>query len=129
MTEIRSEKLFFKKGDLKSNDAINLNIEEKIKIKIKNRNIIDNLSQQKKYANENFNCKSETALWKAVILQSLVDLRSRSKKKMAKVNRVKSILWLNLSNKDFVTACSYADLDPLYVWEKSQLIKNSNPLN
>ena len=128
MTEIRSKKLFLRKGDLKNKSATNLNVGGKVKIKINNHNIIDNLARRRHYANDNFNCKKEIALWKGVILQSLVDLKSRSKKKMAKVNRIKSILWLNLSNKDFHTACSYADLDPLYVWEKSQIIKNNNPL-
>lgn len=99
----------------------------KTTIKINNCNKIDSLIQQK-YANDNFDCRREISLWKGVILQALVDLKSRSKKKMAKVNRVKSILWLNLQNKDFLIACSYADLDPLYVWEKAQILKKNNPM-
>lgn len=129
MTKTNPEKLFFKKESLKNKASINLEKQSKIKIKVKNHNILDNFIYQKQYANDNFNAKKEIALWKGVILQALVDLKSQSKKKMAKVNRVKAILWLNLQNRDFLIACSHADLDPLYVWEKSQIIKNNNPLN
>ena len=71
--------------------------------------------------------ESSVCLWKAVIMQALVDLGSRSNKKMAKINRVRSILWCNLNNKDFLTVCSYAELNPYYVYQKVQKIKKENP--
>jgi hypothetical protein len=124
MKETISENYF-----LSGSDLINsVSIKVKSKNKINSSSVIDNMIKQKKFANDNFDCTREISLWKAVILQSLVDLKSQSKKKMAKVNRVKSILWLNLQNRDFLLACSYAELDPLYVWEKAQIIKKNNPM-
>jgi hypothetical protein len=74
------------------------------------------------------NRKRETSLWKAVVMQALVDLASKSNKKMAKIHRIRSIMWLNLLNKDFLTTCSLASLDPYYVYQKAQEIKSQNPL-
>jgi len=67
-------------------------------------------------------------LWRRVIYQAILDLKSLSKKEMAKVNRIKSVLWFNLSREDFQLICYYADLDPFFVWEKSQKIKKNNTL-
>ena len=77
---------------------------------------------------ENVNYKKEKALWKAVVMQALVDMASQSSKKMAKINRVKSILWANLANKDFLTVCSFAGLDAFYAYQKVLRIKKDNPL-
>jgi len=68
---------------------------------------------------ENQNCQ---ALWKAVILQALLDLKSISKKKMAKCNRNQADKWLNLHNKDFLRVCGLADLDPEYVINRKKRI-------
>ena len=68
----------------------------------------------------------EEALWKAVILQAFIDMKNNSKKKLANTFRVKATLWFNLKNKDFITVCHYANLDPKYVWEKAEIIKNNN---
>ena len=75
-----------------------------------------------------FNLKKsrEEALWKAVILQAFVDLKNNSKKKLANTFRVKATLWFNLKNKDFLTVCYYANLNPYYVWKKAEAIKNCN---
>ena len=79
-----------------------------------------------KYSNDNLYYKSEIALWKAVILQALVDLQTTSKKKIATTYRVKALMWFNLKNEEFLTVCNYAGLDPKYVYQKAQKIKNSN---
>lgn len=79
-----------------------------------------------RYSNDNLYFKSEIALWKAVILQALVDLQSNSKKKIANTYRIKALMWFNLKNKEFLTVCNYAGLDPKYVYEKSRLIKENN---
>ncbi|MFC1659528.1 hypothetical protein ACFL0U_03115 [Pseudomonadota bacterium] len=70
----------------------------------------------------------EIALWKAVIMQALVDLGSKSSKKMAKIHGIRSIMWFNLTNRDFLTVCSFASLNPYYVYQKAQGIKEGNPL-
>ena len=52
--------------------------------------------------NENDTFKGEIALWKAVILQALIDLQSQSKKKIATTYRIKALMWFNLKNQDFI---------------------------
>lgn len=79
-----------------------------------------------RYSNNNLYFKGEIALWKAVILQALVDLQSNSKKKIANTYRVKALMWFNLKNEEFITVCNYAGLDPKYVYEKAQNIKNQS---
>lgn len=68
---------------------------------------------------KNQKCQS---LWKAVILQALLDLKSISKKKMAKCNRNQANKWLNLHNKNFLRVCGLADLDPEYVMNHKRRI-------
>ncbi len=75
-----------------------------------------------------YNAKKIVALWKSVILQGLIDLASRSSKKMAKINRIKSLMWFNISNQDFQQVCTNACLDSEYVHKKALQIKKNNPL-
>jgi hypothetical protein len=89
--------------------------------------IANNYDNQYRLSEEITTKESGVCLWKAVIMQALVDLGSRSNKKMAKINRVRSILWCNLNNKDFLTVCSHAELNPYYVYQKVQKIKKENP--
>lgn len=89
--------------------------------------IANHYSNQYKLGEEITNKGSEVCLWKAVIMQALVDLGSHSNKKMAKINRIKAILWCNLNNKDFLTVCAHAELNPHYVYQKAQKIKKENP--
>lgn len=79
-----------------------------------------------RYSNDNIYYKGEIALWKAVILQAMVDLQSNSKKKIANTYRIKSLMWFNLKNEDFLTVCNYAGLDPKYVYEKAMKVKENN---
>lgn len=95
--------------------------------KKKYRPIANDYTNQHWLSEEITTRESGMCLWKAVIMQALVDLASRSNKKMAKINRVRSILWCNLNNKDFLTVCSYAELSPCYVYQKVQRIKKENP--
>ncbi len=68
------------------------------------------------------------ALWKSVILQAFIDLKNNSKKKIANTYRVKATLWFNMKNKDFLTVCEYANLNPKYVWDKAEKQKEKNYL-
>lgn len=79
-----------------------------------------------KYNNNNTYYRGEIALWKAVILQALIDLQSNSKKKIANTYRIKALMWFNLKNEEFLQVCNWAGLDPLYVYEKSQIVKQNN---
>ena len=76
------------------------------------------------FSDENNN--REQSLWRAVILQAFVDLKNNSKKKIANTFRVKATLWFNSNNKDFLKVCSLANLDPDYVLDKANIIKNNN---
>lgn len=72
------------------------------------------------------NVSQNISLWKAVILQSLIDLASNSKKKIAQSYRFKALKWFSPDNKDFLRVCSLADLDPMYVLDKVKAIKLSS---
>ena len=96
-----------------------------------NNNVNNNNKNNEKdfnyrYSNNNLYFKSEIALWKAVILQALVDLQSNSKKKIANTYRIKALMWFNLKNEEFITVCNYAGLDPKYVYEESRIVKENN---
>lgn len=92
----------------------------------KSKSIEENTDFEYRYSNDNLYFKSEIALWKAVILQALVDLQSNSKKKIANTYRIKALMWFNLKNEEFLTVCNYAGLDPKYVYEKSRIVKENN---
>ena len=92
----------------------------------KSKSIEENTDFEYRYSNNNLYFKSEIALWKAVILQALVDLQSNSKKKIANTYRIKALMWFNLKNEEFLTVCNYAGLDPKYVYEKSRIVKENN---
>ena len=42
-------------------------------------------------------------------------------------NKIRSILWCNPNNKDFIEVCFLAGLDPWYVYKKATEIKIKNP--
>ena len=55
-------------------------------------------------------------LWRAVILQAILDLKNNGHKIMDKVNRIKAILWINLNRKDFIDVCQMANMNPQSVY-------------
>ena len=55
-------------------------------------------------------------LWRAVILQAILDLKNNGHKVMDKVNRIKAILWINLNRKDFIDVCQMANMNPQSVY-------------
>ncbi|MDD2840324.1 MAG: hypothetical protein PHY80_04345 [Rickettsiales bacterium] len=57
------------------------------------------------------------SLWRAVILQALLDIKSNSNNDMTNVNKAKAILWINLNKKDFLDVCHRAELSPEKVYE------------
>ena len=111
------------------NENIDFDTKTTGKNKIKNKCNKQNTNEEDfnyKYSNDNIYYKSEIALWKAVILQALLDLQTTSKKKIANTYRVKALMWFNLKNEEFLTVCNYAGLDPKYVYAKAQLVKSNN---
>lgn len=107
---------------------LNFNDDEKPHKKFKKNNPIESCENDfhYKYSNDNLYYRGEIALWKAVILQALVDLQSNSRKKIANTYRIKALMWFNLKNEEFITVCNYAGLDPQYVYEKSRIVKENN---
>ncbi|MDR3289994.1 MAG: hypothetical protein LBT02_01800 [Rickettsiales bacterium] len=78
---------------------------------------------------ENYNEKMNSdliSLWRMVIIQSLEDLKSQSNKALAKSFRSSAVIWLSLSNKDFIDICCYADFEPSYIIKKVNEIKNNS---
>lgn len=68
----------------------------------------------------------EIYLWRMVIVQALMDLCIRSSKKMKKIARIHAICYFNLYDKEFIMACRCAELDPIAVYDRSQIVKKSN---
>lgn len=70
---------------------------------------------------ENMKC---IELWRAVILQAILDIKNNGNKIMDRVNRAKAILWMNPNKKDFVNVCQMAEMNPQRVYEyKLKILK------
>lgn len=67
------------------------------------------------------------SLWRAVILQALLDIKSNSNNDMTNVNKTKAILWINLNKKDFLNVCRRAEISPEKVYEtKLRILERQN---
>jgi len=67
------------------------------------------------------------SLWRAVILQALIDIKTSSNNNTANLNKAKAILWINLNKKDFLDACQRAELSPEKIYEtKLRLLERQN---
>ena len=74
--------------------------------------------------------QSEKALWKAVIMQAILDstsnpeLRNRMRSDLIKAKN-DAEAWINPSKKDFIKVCGFASLEPDWVTKKVDLAKNN----
>ena len=59
--------------------------------------------------------KGEQALWRAVIVQALMDAGSNSAKMEAKYERSQAICWLSTYSEDFKVVCDFAGFPADYV--------------
>jgi hypothetical protein len=59
--------------------------------------------------------RGERAVWRAVIVQALMDASCQSKKKESQQAREESLVWLRGRSVDFATVCYYAGFEPEYV--------------
>jgi len=57
------------------------------------------------------------SLWRAVVLQALLDIKSIGHNDMVNVNKAKAILWINLNKKDFLDVCHRAEISPKKVYQ------------
>ena len=122
MKKLVRELNFDNENFFEDREAVNIDKKQSISIKINSKPDEFNY----KYTNDNLYYKGEIALWKAVILQALVDLQSNSKKKIANTYRIKALMWFNLKNEEFIQVCNWAGLEPSYVYEKAKKVKENN---
>ncbi|CAL7961523.1 hypothetical protein MIDIC_20068 [Alphaproteobacteria bacterium] len=80
---------------------------------IKNQEIFHNHVDNS--ARDNSEEMGMQGLWKAVIMQALVDAASNSKKKQVKANKLRALRWLKGDSDDFVTVCMLANMNPNHV--------------
>lgn len=66
----------------------------------------------------------ETRVWRAVIMQAMLDVVSIAKRGSAKVAKFSAEQWMDLSNPSFLLVCSFAKLDPKTVYSRSKTIAN-----
>ncbi|QED23443.1 hypothetical protein [Candidatus Deianiraea vastatrix] len=64
--------------------------------------------------------RSDVSLWRAVVMQAIVDCYTLSKRTENQNARLEAIKWISSGNRDFLKVCQYADLDPYYVIKKTR---------
>lgn len=62
----------------------------------------------------------EQALWRAVIVQALMDASSNSKKKENLQSKEEALVWLRGTSRDFVAVCHHAGFEPEFVREMAR---------
>lgn len=79
---------------------------------------------QKKSKNEteyNIRHYPEKALWRAVIMQSVLDIMNTSKRTEHCIAKQDAISWLNIKNQYFLKVCENSDLNPIWVLNKIKI--------
>ena len=98
--------------DIYSNNDSNLNI-----------SIDSEFIQDREEDDDN---RSYIALWRAVIMQAMLDIASMSSRTEDKLEKYRSISWIMNDNEDFNLVCRLANYDPKYVRNRAfQVIKSS----
>ena len=69
------------------------------------------------------------SLWRAVVLQALLDIKTSSNDNIAIVNKSRAITWIDLDKKDFLDVCQRAELSPRKIYEtKVRLLEKQKTL-
>lgn len=69
--------------------------------------------------------RKEVAMWRAVIMQALLDCVNMSKRTEDKVAKNQALRWFSMQNENFLMVCEFAHLDPSQVLRKAnKAIKN-----
>lgn len=55
------------------------------------------------------------SIWRAVIVQALMDASTNSKKSENLQSKQDALIWLRGNSKDFLTVCDYAGFEPSFV--------------
>jgi hypothetical protein len=58
---------------------------------------------------------TEQSIWRAVLVQALMDASSNSKKKENMQWKEEALIWLRGKSQDFLTVCHYAGFEPDFV--------------
>ena len=69
---------------------------------------------------------SYQSMWKAVILQAIIDSTSNYKRMENKLERIKAASWLNDFSEDFINVCHFAGYSPLSVQSKARRIMSDS---
>jgi hypothetical protein len=75
------------------------------------------------YKNET---RGEVALWRAVLLQAFIDLKTKSKKHVNKPIKREAVKWFRVNKRDLMDVCALADYDYRMVAKKAEEILAEN---
>ena len=75
------------------------------------------------YKNET---RGEVALWRAVLLQAFIDLKTKSKKHVKKPVKREAAKWFRTNKRDLMDVCALADYDYRMVAKKAEEILADN---
>ena len=75
------------------------------------------------YKNET---RGEIALWRAVLLQAFIDLKTKSKKHVKKPIKREAVKWFRANKRDLMDVCALADYDYHMVAKKAEEILAEN---
>ena len=75
------------------------------------------------YKNET---RGEVALWRAVLLQAFIDLKTKSKKHVKKPVKREATKWFRTNKRDLMDVCVLADYDYNMVVKKAEEILGEN---
>ena len=64
---------------------------------------------------------AERSLFRAVILQALLDAVSNSKRTENILQKKLAQIWFDIDNKDFLAVCELAELSPFWVVRNAQI--------
>ena len=79
------------------------------------------------YKNET---RGEVALWRAVLLQAFIDLKTKSKKHVKKPVKREAVKWFRANKRDLMDVCALADYDYRMVVKKAdEIMAEDNSMN
>ncbi|MBQ4875441.1 MAG: hypothetical protein HRK26_04985 [Rickettsiaceae bacterium H1] len=70
--------------------------------------------------------KNIESLWRAVILQAVIDAKNNYKRKEYQLEKEKARSWLLNLNNDFISVCIMAGCDPRYVQAKAKNVLDNH---
>ncbi|CAK8163224.1 hypothetical protein CAXC1_320029 [Candidatus Xenohaliotis californiensis] len=81
---------------------------------------------ESEYFQENIDTLRYRSLWRAVIMQALLDAINNSSRTEEKLAKTQSHSWLNDLSNDFLIICNMAEYNALYVKKKAVEVINKH---